>query len=219
MTNSTAIRITRLTPFSPATYRLYGYALGGFPVAVAGFVWSVTLFSFGVGTVFTALGVPVLALLLTGARGFGAVERGRARRMLGDEVAGPGPVVPRRPGWWGAVTARLADPAGWKAVAYLMLMFPWQLLTFVVLVVCLATGWAMALYPCYAWVYPRYLGWRGMRLFEYSGGNGVHHVYELASPWQIGAASLVGIGLLLLTPHLIRALTAVPRAATRSLLG
>ncbi|WP_035798902.1 sensor domain-containing protein [Kitasatospora mediocidica] len=214
-----AARSIRYTPFSPRTFRLYGYALGGLPVALVGFVWTVTLFALGVGTMVTALGLPVLALLLAGARGFGAVERGRARRLLGDDIAGPGPVVQRRPGRWGAVTARLADPAGWKAAAYLVLMFPWQLLTFVLTVTLTVTGWVLALYPCYAWVFPRYVGWSGARLFDTVGRNGVHHVYELGSPWQIGAAALVGIGLLLLTPHLVRALTAVPRAATRTLLG
>ncbi|MDH6112176.1 hypothetical protein P3T36_006798 [Kitasatospora sp. MAP12-15] len=208
-----------LAPLSRATLRQYGYALSSLPLAIAGFVWTVTLLSFGAGTVVTVLGLPVLALLLVGARGFGAVERGRVRRLLGDDLPGPDPVVQRQPGVWGAVTARLADPAGWKAALYLVVMFPWSILSFVLTVVFGLVGWVCALYPCYAWVFPRYVGWRGYRLFEYTGADGVHHVYELSSLWQIAATSLIGIALVFLTPLLVRGLTGVSRGAARGLLG
>lgn len=209
----------RLSPFARANLLQYAYAVSSLPLAVVGFAWTVTLLSAGLGTVVTVLGLPVLALLLAGARGFGAVERGRVSRLLGEDVPGPAPIVQRRPGFWGTVSAQLTDPAGWKAAAYLVLMFPWQLLTFVVTVVFGALGVSMALYPCYAWVFPRYVGWSGYRVADWTGGDGVHHAYYLSSPWQIAEASLVGIALILLTPLLVRALTALSRAAARGLLS
>ena len=69
-------------PFSGRTYRGIGYALTSLPLAITGFVVAVTLFSLGVGLLPTVVGLPVLALLTTGARGLGAVERHRVRTLL-----------------------------------------------------------------------------------------------------------------------------------------
>ena len=62
-------------------------------------------------------------------------------------------------------------------------------------------------------------GLYGYQLFDWTDGAGVRHAYYLESFWQIGAASLVGIGLVLLTPVVVRALNRVDRAAVRGLLA
>ncbi|MVO89403.1 hypothetical protein GPA10_32785 [Streptomyces sp. p1417] len=79
-------------PFAAPTFRTFGYVLTSLPVAVAGFVFAVTLFSLGAGLAVTLLGLPVFAAMLAGARGLGASERRRARDLLGVVVAGPAPV-------------------------------------------------------------------------------------------------------------------------------
>ncbi|MFI9270279.1 sensor domain-containing protein [Kitasatospora sp. NPDC052896] len=206
-------------PFAGQTYREFGFVLGSLVTATAGFSWAVTMFAFGVGTLVTALGLPVLALLLAGARGFGAMERGRARRLLGYDVPRPAPVRRRRPGAWGAVTAGLADPAGWRAVLYQVVMFPWQVFGFVLSVTLWAVGWVSALYPLYAWVFPRFVGRPGLQLFDSTDSHGVRHVYYLSAPWQIAGLSTAGLLLVFLTPAVLRALNAVNRAAIRGLLG
>ncbi len=206
-------------PFAAATYREIGYALTSLPIAIAGFVLAVTLFSLGAGLSFTLLGLPVIAALLSAARGLGAAERCRAGALLGQEVAGPAAVpAPRRSGWWAGVQARLTDAAGWKALVFQVVMFPWRVASFCVTVTFLITGWTVALYPLYAWVFPRYVGWPGYRVFDYTS-DGVRHQYHLSSPLQIAAASLLGLVLVFLTPKLVRALTSVDRAAVRALLG
>ncbi|WP_052709610.1 MULTISPECIES: sensor domain-containing protein [unclassified Streptomyces] len=204
-------------PFSSYFYREVGYTLTGLPMAIVGFVTAVTLFSLGLGTFVTVLGLPILAGLTTAARGFGRLERARVRGLLALDVPGPEPVRPR-PGFWGAITARLADAAGWKAVLYQVVMFPWAILSMTLSLVFLCVGWTLALYPVYHWVFPRYTDWPGYRLFDFTNGSG-HHVYYIESPLQIAGVCLVGLLFLFVTPQLVRGLTDVNRLAARGLLG
>ncbi|WP_354641780.1 sensor domain-containing protein [Kitasatospora camelliae] len=206
-------------PFSAATYREVSFTLIGLPVGVAGFTVCTVLFSAGLGLLVTALGLPVLAALLTAARGFGALEREQARGLLAMEVTAPAPVVATRRGFWGGVVARAVDPAGWRAVLYQVLMFPWRVFGFTVSVTFLLTGWVVALYPAYHWVFARFTDWPGYRVFDYTTASGRHHAYYVEAPWQIAAVSLIGIALVLLTPQLVRGITNVHRLAIRGLLG
>ncbi|MBP0451859.1 sensor domain-containing protein [Kitasatospora sp. RG8] len=205
-------------PFSSYYYRELGFVLSGFPVAIAGFVFSVTLFCLGLATFVTVLGLPVLAGLTSGARGFGRLERARARGMLALDVPGPEPVRAVRPGAWGAVTARLTDVAGWKAALYQVLMFPWAVLSFSLSLVFTLVGWVLAFYPAYHWSFRTYTDWPGYRVFDY-WDKGVEHVYYIESPWQIAGVSLIGTLLVFLAPQLLRGLTNVNRLAVRGLLG
>ncbi|MFD0570825.1 sensor domain-containing protein [Kitasatospora gansuensis] len=95
-------------PFAAATYREVGFVLGSLPIAILGFTFVVAFFSLGLGLVLTALGLPVLALLTSGSRGFAALERYRAGTLLATEVAAPAPVTQSRPGFWGP------SPPGWR---------------------------------------------------------------------------------------------------------
>ncbi|WP_329208885.1 sensor domain-containing protein [Streptomyces sp. NBC_00683] len=209
----------RRGPFAAATYREIGYALTSLPIAIGGFVLSVTLFSLGAGLSLTVLGLPVLAALLAAARGLGAAERRRAGALLGLDATAPADIpAATRPGWWAGVQARLTDAAGWKALLFQVVMFPWRVASFCLTLTFLITGWTVALYPLYAWVFPRYVGWSGYQVFDYTS-DGVRHQYYLSSPLQIAAASLLGLVIVFLTPKLVHALTSVDRAAVRSLLG
>ncbi|MFJ1708687.1 sensor domain-containing protein [Kitasatospora sp. NPDC088346] len=206
-------------PFSASTYREVGFVLTGLPTALLGFVLVVALLPLGLGLVVTALGLPVLALMLTAARGLGALDRERVRTLLGTPVTAPAPVRPARSGFWGGITARLADPDGWRAALYHVLMLPWAITSFVTTVVFLVTGWVLALYPAYHWVFHRYLDWPGYRVVEFTNGKGEYYAYYVTSPLQIAGVSLVGIALVLLTPKIVRGLTGVHRLAVRGLLG
>ena len=206
-------------PFSGQYYREVGYALTGLPVAIVGFTVAVTLFSLGVGTFVTVLGLPVLAGLTGAARGLGRAERARVRGMLALDVPGPAPVRQVRPGNWGAITARLADGAGWKAALYQLVMFPWAVFSFAMTLTFLVLGWAMALYPLYQWVFPHYTSWPGYQLFDYTDSHHVRHAYYVQGTWQIVATSVVGVLLVFLTARLVHGLTSVKRAAARGLLG
>ncbi|MFJ8435051.1 sensor domain-containing protein [Kitasatospora sp. NPDC094019] len=204
-------------PFSSYFYREVGYTLTGLPLAIVGFTVAVTLFCLGLGTFVTVLGLPVLAGLTVAARGLGRLERARVRGLLALDVPGPEPVRPR-PGFWGAVTARLTDAAGWKAVLYQVVMFPWAILSMTLSLVFLSVGWTLALYPAYHWVFARWTDWPGYRLYDFTTESG-HYVYYIESPLQIAGVSLVGLLFLFVTPQLVRGLTNVNRLAVRGLLG
>lgn len=206
-------------PFSSVTYREIGHTLLGLPLAITGFVFVVTLFTLGVSLAWTVVGLPVLAALLIAARGLGAVERGRARALLALDVAAPAPrPAARRDGWWPGMLARLSDNGGWKAVAYQAVMFPWRIASFSLSLTTLLTGWTLALYPAYHWVFPTYVDWPGYQVYDYTSG-GTHHEYYLESAPQIAGASLLGLVVVFLTPQIVRALTNVDRAAIRGLLS
>ncbi|MFD8483399.1 sensor domain-containing protein [Kitasatospora sp. NPDC059673] len=206
-------------PFSRAAYRELGFALSGLPISVLGFSLVVALFSAGLGLSLSALGLPVLALLTITGRGFGAAERHRMRALLGLDLPAPAAVTVRREGVWGRITARLGDAAGWKGALYQFVMFPWAILSFVLSLVFFTLGWALLLFPAYQWVWPRYTDWNGYRVADWTDSNGVQHVYELVSPLQIGAVSVLGLLFVLLTPQLIRALNGANRLAARALLA
>ncbi|WP_380278090.1 sensor domain-containing protein [Kitasatospora purpeofusca] len=206
-------------PFTSYFYREIGYTLTGLPVAIVGFTVAVVLFSLGIGTFVTVLGLPVLAGLTAAARGFGGLERARARGMLALDVPAPAPVRAARPGAWGAITARLADAAGWKAVLYQVVMFPWAILSMTLSLVFLCVGWTLTFYPLYHWVFPRYTDWSGYRVFDFTDNDGVRHVYDIQSPLQIAGVCLIGVLFVFLTPQLVRGLTNVNRLAARGLLG
>ncbi|MGW7418277.1 sensor domain-containing protein [Streptomyces sp. NPDC054863] len=207
-------------PFAATTYREIGYTFTSLPVAIGGFVFAVAMFSTGAALAVTVLGLPVFAAMLAGARGLGAAERMRARHGLGLNVEGPGPLgAPKRDGFWGAMSHRLTDNKGWQALMFQAVMFPWRVFSFVTTVVFLAVGWAVALLPAYNWVFPQYVdGWSGYRVYEFTSG-GIRHTYDLTSPLQLAAVSLLGLLIVFLTPKLVRALTNVDRAAVRGLLG
>ncbi|MFE9427846.1 sensor domain-containing protein [Kitasatospora sp. NPDC006697] len=198
--------------------REYGYVLGGLFTGTVGFGWAVSCFALGAGTLVTVLGLPVLALLLAGCRGLGAVERGRIARLLGTELPAPAPVRAAREGFWGRATAGLADAAGWKAFAHELLMFPWRVFSFTLSTTLYSVGLAMAALPAYNWVFHRYVGWPGYRVFDYTSGH-VHHAYYLSSFWQVTGASLAGLLVLLLAAAVTRGLANVSRGAARALLS
>ncbi|MFF7637393.1 sensor domain-containing protein [Kitasatospora sp. NPDC008050] len=204
-------------PFARETYRELGYILTSLFTAIIGFAWTVPLFAAGVGTVMTFLGLPVLALLLAGARGLGTLERVRVAGQLGLRLRAPRAVRPASGGLWSRITGQLRDPAGWKAVVYHVVMFPWHVFCFVLSVNLWVIGLAMALLPAYNWVFPTYTDWPGLRLFNYTA-HGVQHDYYLAHLWQVAGVSLVGILLIFLTARLTHLLTNVSRGAAWLLL-
>ncbi|WP_327068249.1 sensor domain-containing protein [Kitasatospora sp. NBC_01250] len=204
-------------PFARETYRELGYILTSLFTAIIGFAWTVPMFAVGAGTAMTFLGLPLLALLLAGARALGALERARVAGQLGLRLRAPRAVRPAGGGAWSVVTRQLRDPAGWKAVLHHVVMFPWHVFCFVLSVTLWAVGLAMALLPAYNWVFPAYTSWPGLRLFTYSV-HGVQHDYYLSHLWQVAGVSLVGILLIFLTARLTHLLTNVSRGAAWLLL-
>ncbi|GAA1037284.1 sensor histidine kinase [Streptomyces murinus] len=201
-------------PFEGRTWRELGYVLLSLPISIALFTWTVTMVSLGAGLLVTFLGVPVLAAALAGSRGFGALERVRARALLGVDVPGPEPLRVTKPGalaWMGAV---LKSGASWRSLLYSLVQFPWAIFTFTVSVILWTLSLTLLTYPLWFWVFPTYAGEGGLQLY----GDEHHRIY-LDNPFEITVTALVGLLFTLATPWLVRALTTVDGLLVRGLLG
>ncbi|MEV6381596.1 sensor domain-containing protein [Streptomyces sp. NPDC051773] len=201
-------------PFEARSWRELGYVLLGLPIGILLFTYAVTMVSVGAGLLITFLGVPVLAAGLAGCRGFGALERARARALLGVDVAAPEPLRPRGRGalaWMGAV---LRSGASWRQLLYAVVQFPWSVFSFVVAVTFWTYGWAALTYPLWFWVFPVWVGQDGLQLY----GDETHSVY-LDNPFEVTVTALVGLLVTMATPWIVRGLTMVDRGMVVTLLG
>ncbi|MFJ8597279.1 sensor histidine kinase [Streptomyces shenzhenensis] len=201
-------------PFEARSWREFCYVLLSLPISILMFSYAVTMVSLGAGLLVTFLGIPVLAAALAGCRGLGALERVRARGLLGLEVAEPEPLRMRKPGamaWTGAV---LKSGTSWRHLLYTLLHFPWAVFSFVVAVTFWAIGWSLMTYPLWFWVFPMYAGQGGIQLY----GDDHHRVY-LDNPFEITVTALIGLLFTLATPWIVRALTMVDRLLVHGLLG
>jgi signal transduction histidine kinase len=186
----------------------------GLPLGIIMFTFAVTMVSLGAGLLITFLGIPVLAAALAGCRGFGSLERARARGLLGVEVAEPEPLRMKKHGamaWMGAV---LKSGTSWRHLLYAVIQFPWSVFSFVVALNFWAYGWALLTYPLWFWIFPMYGGQDGLQLY----GDGTHSIY-LDNPFEITVTALVGLLFTMATPWIVRALTSVDRLMVHGLLG
>ncbi|GHD50722.1 histidine kinase [Streptomyces mirabilis] len=201
-------------PIEARSWREFGYVMSGLPVGILMFMFAVTMFSLGMGLLITFLGIPVLAAALAGVRGFGALERARARGLLGIEVAAPEPLRVRKQGalaWMGAI---LKNGSAWRHLLYSVVQFPWSVFSFAVALSFWAYGWAMLTYPLWFWLFPVYGGQGGLQLY----GDGMHRIY-LDNPFEITVTALLGLLITMATPWIVRALTMVDRVMVAGLLG
>ncbi|MFE4635274.1 sensor histidine kinase [Streptomyces sp. NPDC056773] len=206
-------RVVR-APFAGRTWREFGYLLLGLPLSILYFSLAITGVSLGAGLLVTFLGVPVLAGVLAMCRGFGRVERARARAMLGVEIAEPAPIRAEKGGAIARMAALLKSGSAWRHVLYSVIHFPWAVFAFCVALTFWAYGWAMLLYPLWFWVFPAFTDQPGLQLFQ----NDDYSFY-LDSPLAIAAACATGLALTLATPWVVRALTTVDRVLVSGLLG
>jgi signal transduction histidine kinase len=201
-------------PFEARSWREFGYVLLSLPIAIVLFTYAVTMVALGAGLLVTFLGIPVLAAGLAGCRGFGALERARARGMLGLEVGDPEPLRMKKSGlmaWMGAV---LKSGTSWRTLLYALVQFPWSVFSFVVAVNFWTYGWALLTYPLWFWVFPVYAGRGGLQLY-----GDAHHAVYLDNAFEITVTALVGLLFTLATPWIVRALTMVDRVMVHGLLG
>ncbi len=201
-------------PVEGRTWRELGYVLLSLPISILLFVYAVTMVSLGAGLLVTFLGVPVLAAALAGCRGFGSVERARARGLLGLEVGEPEPLRAKGQGLMAWVGAVLKSGSSWRALLYAVLQLPWAVLSFAVTVTLWSVGWTLLTYPLWFWVLPAYAGQSGIQLY----GDEQREIY-LDNPFEIAVTAGVGLLFTLATPWIVRALTTVDRVMVHGLLG
>ena len=111
------------------TWAELAYAVTDPLAAVVGFAFITAVGSLGVLFAVAAAGIPVTAGLAC-TRGLAGAERLRARTLLSLHLPRLPSPPGRESGYFGWVRPALADAAGWRAVAYLILHLPCSLLVF-----------------------------------------------------------------------------------------
>ncbi|MFD9222418.1 sensor histidine kinase [Streptomyces sp. NPDC060064] len=205
-------------PLEGRTWREFGYLLLSLPMSIVFFTFAITTVSLGAGLLVTFLGIPVLAAGLVGCRGLGALERARARALLGLDVADPAPLRGKKSGLMPWVGAVLKSGASWRHLIYAVLHFPWAVFAFCVSLTFWVTGWTLLLYPLYQWVFPVYAGQDGLQVYGDGTRDGTRNFY-LDEPFELAVTSLIGLVLTLATPWLMRGLVSVDRVLVAGLLG
>ncbi|MFC3576860.1 sensor histidine kinase [Streptomyces yaanensis] len=201
-------------PIEGRSWGEFVYLVLSLPIGIMTFTYSVTMFSLGAGLLVTFLGIPVLAAALAGCRGFGALERARARGLLGLQVADPEPLPIKRRGAMAWIGAMLKSGTSWRHMLYTVLQFPWAVFSFTVGISFWVTGWALLTYPLWFWLFPMYAGQDGLLLY----GDETRGIY-LDNPFEITVTVLVGLLFTLTTPWIVRGLTTVDRLLVHGLLG
>jgi signal transduction histidine kinase len=140
-------------PLQPRTWTATIYLLVSL---VVGLVWQIILatgLTLGTGLVVVWVGVFVLALTLLAWRGGARLERRWVRAMLGVHV--PDPYRPLPAGsLWQRSRVLAGDPATWKDLAYLVLLFPLGLVWFVITSFLWSVALVLLTAPVWFWIPP-----------------------------------------------------------------
>jgi signal transduction histidine kinase len=151
-TTAASVARTILTaPVTGRTWRELAYLVVTAPLATAGFLAIAFLLAVSAFFAFLVVGlvvsVPLVALILLGARHFSGVHRALAAAFLGEDVPEP----PARPlpsggirGWlrWG-----FGDLTAWKALLFLVVSFPVMVLGLYATVILTAAALISVTYP------------------------------------------------------------------------
>jgi signal transduction histidine kinase len=192
------------------TYAELLYVALGLPLGIAGFVFVVTTLSVSVSLMITIIGFPLLAFALVLARQFGAVERGLGRGLLGVQVETPRP-QPRTKG----LLSFLADRAGWRAMAFLLLRFPVAILDFTVTTVVWSYGLAGTTY----WFWRPFLPVQHDTHGVAHRGTNFGQNYFVDTSVRIIVFTVVGLIVLVAAPWVVHGVLTLDRMLVRGLLG
>ncbi len=183
------VEIRRLLTDSRTYLRLL-YLVLAFPLATFYFVVIVTGVSVGIGTAIIIIGFPILLVTLLAAIAFGRLERSLAIHLLGAKV-GPSSVPDLTPlTLVQRVQRLLGDPVTWKSLVYVVVEFPFSIVTFTLVIALLSTSISLLLTPVL---------WVGASLFDpafpgdaFQGSSWPGPAFAHASPVdQAGAILLV----------------------------
>ncbi|WP_432562575.1 sensor histidine kinase [Kineococcus sp. SYSU DK003] len=125
-TTGDVARTVLCTPVAGRTWRQVGYQVLALLLVPSGLLTFVLLLV-GVVLSLTFLGLPVIALALTAARGLGRVHRGLCRRILRLDLPEPSPRLRGR-NWLDGLLRALTDPTAWTTLGFLVLQVPLALI-------------------------------------------------------------------------------------------
>ncbi len=96
------------------------YLLLGLPTSMLWIVIFTTVFGMALGLVFVLIGVPLLAVAMTGVRYAGDVERWMIHELLGVAIQPARPTNAPK-GRWRTLVNELVEPRNWRAFAFIAL--------------------------------------------------------------------------------------------------
>jgi signal transduction histidine kinase len=191
---------------SPRTWLATMHLLIGLPVGIVLFTLAVTLVALGVGLLpLFLVGIPVLVVTLWVLDWCARFERGRFLLLLNERIQAP--AVDPMPGssWWQRFRRHMRTASTWRQFAYCVVYLPVGIVSFSLVFSIWSAAIALIAYPAYGSFLPR-------------GGAVIGNAVFTGAWWSV-AAALVGLGLLLAAPTLVRGLAAVESAIARALLG
>ena len=201
-------------PFDRRTWLRYGYlwvALLMAPFALAYAILTVVLTA---GLAVTLVGLFVGGIFVVGARGWASAYRGMAAAMLITEIPAP-PDRRRVRGFFRRMGSLLGDAHGWRALLFMVVMFPLSIAGFVVSTTVLAS--AVGLITQWYW---------GRFLPEQEAADGtVHRAIQMGPDWYVDTpprhllVTALGVLLFFLWPWVNWLFTQVALLLSRSLLG
>jgi Putative sensor len=129
-----AVRRLIATACSTAPWRATAFMLLSFIFGLTYFVALVTAIAVGVGTLIIWIGIPILVMTMVAWRVAANFERWRVRRLLGTDIPTPYRASPEG-GLVRRLRTQISEPAAWRDLLYLLLMFPVGIAELVVVVV------------------------------------------------------------------------------------
>jgi len=197
-------------PLRLRTWTATIYLLASMFVGLAWFVTLVTGLSLGGGLLIVWVGVLVLALTLAASRGGAWLERRWVKAMLGVSI--PEPYRPMPAGSvWRRARILAGDPATWKDLAYLVLLFPLGVVWFVVTSLLWSVALVLLTAPLWFWIPPT-----GPRPgFD----NGEHARLLIDTVPEALVATVAGAVLCVAAAWAVRAMAAAHGALALALLG
>ncbi|WP_245992988.1 sensor histidine kinase [Xylanimonas allomyrinae] len=205
------------TALSGRTWREYGYLWLALLLAPFGLAYFLLVPATASGLVVTVAGLFAPGGLVLGARGWAAAYRGLAAGMLDEPIADPPPFVRPR-GFWRSLSAMLFDGTGWRALLFLIVVFPLSIPAFVISTTFLAVGLGGLTYGVW---------WRFLPLQTMTDGTQHRGFSIMAGDWywfadtppRIGVVALGGLAFLVIWPFLNRGFASLFRLLSRGLLG
>jgi signal transduction histidine kinase len=191
----------------PSQVRSLAYLLAVLPIALVSSLPLLVLSIAGVGLTVVWIGIPILLAVTTCWRAFARVERDWMRTMLGVDIPTPYRSLP--PGslfrrW----RAKVADPATWRDIGYLMLRLPLCLIEFALVVALWAGALALVALPVWA---PALPADNGVNLPDVHGKLVTVSTVDQAIPYLIVGVVLLLLAILI-TPQLARFQAVLARA-------
>jgi signal transduction histidine kinase len=143
-----------IDPLDSRTYGRVLYLLLALPLGIVEFTFLVTAISVGVGLTVTLIGIPILIATMVAWRWLAGLERRLIGALTGTTIASPYRRTEAGASWWDRLRARLADPAIWKDLVFLLLQLPLGIVSFTIAATVLGIGLGGLTAPAWYWALP-----------------------------------------------------------------